>query len=113
MSTCNNWRLPSYASLAIISAWLAVTTLITSTPVFVERDTTKLVINIGGTLLLLLMLFIGLTHRFAFSIGIILLMLIRVAKSKDVSASIVWTSLGLCVFPFLPVVEPYPRVYIV
>lgn len=85
----------------------------TSTAEFIERDTTKLVINIGGTLLLLLMLFIGLTHRFAFSIGILLLILIRVAKSKDVSAPMVWSSLGLCVFPFLPVVEPFPRVYIV
>ncbi|XP_011880603.1 PREDICTED: GPI ethanolamine phosphate transferase 1-like [Vollenhovia emeryi] len=113
ISNCHSWRLPYYASFAIISAWLAITTLLTSTPVFVDRSTTELFIDIGGTLLLLVMLFVGLTYRFALSVGILLLLLIRVAKSDDVTASMTWSTLALCVFPLLPVVEPYPRVYIV
>lgn len=113
VSDCNNWRLPCYASFAIISAWLAIVTLITSTPVFAKESTNEIYIDIGGTLLLLVILFIGLTYRFAFSIGILSLMLIRLVKSESIPASMVWTSIALCVFPFLPVVEPYPRVYIV
>lgn len=113
VSDCNNWRLPCYISLAIISTWIAVITLITSTPVLVERSTSDLFIDIGGTILLLVLLFIGLTYRFAFSINILLLILLRAIKSEDVSAAMVWTSLGLCVFPLLPVVEPSPRIYIV
>ncbi|XP_071558894.1 GPI ethanolamine phosphate transferase 1 [Temnothorax nylanderi] len=113
MSNCSNWRLPYYASFAIISAWLAVNTIMTSMPVFSERSTSELCIDIGGTLVLLVLLFVGLTYRFAFSIGILLLMLIRASKSEDVPASMIWTSLALCVFPLLPVVEPDPRVYIV
>ncbi|KYN03627.1 PREDICTED: GPI ethanolamine phosphate transferase 1 [Cyphomyrmex costatus] len=113
MSNCNNWRLPCYATFAIISAWLAVTTYITSTPVFTDTSTQTLVIDIGGTLLLLVIIFAGLTYRFAFSIGILLLLLIRVIKSEDIPTSMIWTSIALCVFPLLPVVEPYSNIYIV
>lgn len=112
MSNCDNWRLPCYESLAIISVWLTAATFITSTPLF-DTNTENLYINIGGTVLLLVMLFIGFTYRFTLSIGILLLMLIRLIKSESVPAFMVWTSLALAVFPLLPVVEPYPRVYIV
>lgn len=113
VSDCNNWRLPCYASFAIISVWFAIAKIITSTPVFVKRNKKKLFIDIGGTLLLLVTLFVGLTYRFALSIGILSLILIRIAKSKNVPVSMIWTSIALCAFPLLPVVEPYPRVYIV
>ncbi|KAL6264062.1 hypothetical protein P5V15_004141 [Pogonomyrmex californicus] len=112
-SDCSNWRLPCYASFAIISVWLTVVTVITSTPVFIERSTGELFIDIGGTLFLLIISFVGLTYRFTFSIGILSLILIQVAKSKDTPASMVWTSIALGVFLLLPVVEPYPRIYIV
>ncbi|KAL6423240.1 hypothetical protein ACFW04_010121 [Cataglyphis niger] len=113
ISNCNNWRLPCYASLAIISVWFAIAKIITSTAVFVKRNKKKLFIDIGGTVLLLVTLLVGLTYRFALSIGILSLILIRIAKSKNVPVSMIWTSIALCTFPLLPVVEPYPRVYIV
>ncbi|XP_072767343.1 GPI ethanolamine phosphate transferase 1 [Anoplolepis gracilipes] len=108
-----NWRLPCYTSFAIISVWFAVTKIITLMPVFAKRSRKKLFIEVGGTLLLLVILFVGLTHRFVLSIGILSLILIQIAKSQNVPASMIWTSIALCVFPLLPVVEPYPRVYIV
>ncbi|EFN65621.1 GPI ethanolamine phosphate transferase 1 [Camponotus floridanus] len=113
VSNYNNWRLLCYAAFAIISVWFAIVKIITSTPVFIKRSKKKLFIDIGGTLLLLVILFVGLTYRFALSIGILSLILIRIAKSKNVSPPMIWTSIALCVFPLLPVVEPYPRVYIV
>ncbi|XP_020293464.1 GPI ethanolamine phosphate transferase 1 isoform X2 [Pseudomyrmex gracilis] len=113
VSDCNNWRLPCYAMFAIISVWFAVITLITSTPVFVKRSNRKLSIDIGGTLFLLSILFVGLTYRFALSVGVLSSVLIRKAKAKRVPPLMVFTSVALCVFPLLPVVEPYPRVYVV
>lgn len=113
VSDCNNWRLPCYTSFAIISIWFAIAKIITSTPVFAKRNKKKLFIDIGGTLLLLVILFVGLTYRFALSIGILSLILIRIAKSENVPVFMIWTSITLCAFPLLPVVEPYPRVYIV
>jgi len=113
VSNYNNWRLLCYATFAIISVWFAIVKIITSTPVFIKRSKKKLFIDIGGTLLLLVILFVGLTYRFALSIGILSLILIRIAKSKNVSPPMIWTSIALCAFPLLPVVEPYPRVYIV
>nr|XP_012235455.1 PREDICTED: LOW QUALITY PROTEIN: GPI ethanolamine phosphate transferase 1-like [Linepithema humile] len=113
VSDCSNWRLPCYASFAIISVWLAVAAIIVWTPVYVKRNSKKLFIDIGGTLFLLVILFVGLTYRFALSIGILSTILIRKAKSKSVPTLMIWTSIALCVFPLLPVVEPYPRVYIV
>ncbi|XP_070158756.1 GPI ethanolamine phosphate transferase 1 isoform X1 [Polyergus mexicanus] len=113
VSDCNDWRLTCYTSFAIISVWFAIAKIITSTPVFAKRNKRKLFIDIGGTLLLLIMLFVGLTYRFALSIGILFLILIRIAKSENVPAFMIWTSIALCAFPLLPVVEPYPRVYIV
>ncbi|XP_011137878.1 GPI ethanolamine phosphate transferase 1 isoform X1 [Harpegnathos saltator] len=114
VSDCGNWRLPCYASFAIISVWLAVNTLITSTPVFVVKNKRQLFIEIGGTLFLLMTLFFGLTYRLALSIGMLSTVLIRKIQSGNLqSPMFLWTSLALCVFPLLPVVEPYPRVYIV
>ncbi|KAL0130778.1 hypothetical protein PUN28_002415 [Cardiocondyla obscurior] len=113
MSDCGNWRLPCYATFALISAWLAITTLLKSTSAFEEENTMKLLVDTGGILLLLVILFIGLTYRFAFSIGILIFVLIRVVKSDNAPTFMIWTSLALCIFPLLPVVEPYPRIYIV
>ncbi|XP_032672659.1 GPI ethanolamine phosphate transferase 1 [Odontomachus brunneus] len=114
VSDCGSWRLPCYASFAIISVWLAVASMITSTPVFAIKNERKLLIEIGGTLFLLVMLFIGLTYRFVLSIGMLSTILIRRMQSENAqSPMLLWTSLALCVFPLLPVVEPYPRVYIV
>ncbi|CAL1679696.1 unnamed protein product [Lasius platythorax] len=113
VSNSSNWRLPCYASFAVISVWFAIAKIITLTPVFAKRSKKKLFIDIGGTLFLLVILFVGLTYRFALSIGILSLILIRIAKSKNVPAPMIWTSIALCAFPLLPVVEPYPRIYIV
>ncbi|XP_014480211.1 PREDICTED: GPI ethanolamine phosphate transferase 1 isoform X2 [Dinoponera quadriceps] len=114
VSNCGSWRLPCYASFAIISVWIAVTTVITSTPVFVVRNKRKLLVEIGGMLFLLAILYIGLTYRFALSIGMLSTILIRRVQSQHAQSPVfLSTSLALCVFPLLPVVEPYPRVYIV
>jgi len=113
VSDCSNWRLPYYASFAIISVWLAVSSIIMWTPVFVKRSNKKLFIDIGGTLFLLVILFAGLTYRYVLSVGILSTTLMRSAKSKSVPTLMISTTMALSVFPLLPVVEPYPRVYIV
>lgn len=69
--------------------------------------------EIGGTLFLLVTLFIGLSHRFALSMGMLSTIFIQTARLKNMEPPMFFTSLALCVFPLLPVVEPYPRVYIV
>ncbi|XP_029154828.1 GPI ethanolamine phosphate transferase 1-like isoform X2 [Nylanderia fulva] len=112
VSDYRNWRLPFFTCISIFSIWLGFTKISTLTPVFIKSKK-KLSLDIGGTLLLLVILFVGLTYRFALSIGVLSIILIRIAKSKNVPAPMIWTSIALCVFPLLPVVEPYPRNYIV
>ncbi|EZA60656.1 hypothetical protein DMN91_007484 [Ooceraea biroi] len=116
VSDCRNWRLPCYASFAIISVWFAIVAIITSTPVVEAsrwRSRWKFFMEIGGTLFLLVMLFIGLSYRFALSIGMLSTILIQGAQLKSIQAPMLWTSLALSVFPLFPVVEPHPRVYVV
>ncbi|KOC64725.1 GPI ethanolamine phosphate transferase 1 [Habropoda laboriosa] len=71
VSDCDNWRLPCYAYLAIISFWSAL------------------------------------------SIGMLCTTLAHKMVLKDSPSLFLWTALSLAVFPLLPVVEPYPRIYIV
>nr|XP_034192608.1 GPI ethanolamine phosphate transferase 1 isoform X1 [Osmia lignaria]XP_034192609.1 GPI ethanolamine phosphate transferase 1 isoform X1 [Osmia lignaria]XP_034192610.1 GPI ethanolamine phosphate transferase 1 isoform X1 [Osmia lignaria] len=113
VSGCNNWRLPCYALLAIISVWIAIRNAITrSIQLKIHNNKHHWLMGIEIVVLLATM-FIGLMYRSFLSIGILCIGFSQKILLKDMKNSFFWTALCLAVFPLLPVVEPYPRVYIV
>ncbi|CAL7949608.1 unnamed protein product [Xylocopa violacea] len=113
VSGCNNWRLPWYAFLAAISSWLAVRSTIMYS-IKLKMDSNKYYLTIIAEIIFLLVtMFIGLTYRCALSIGMLCTIFTQKIALKNSLNLFCWTALFLAVFPLLPVVEPYPRVYIV
>ncbi|XP_031825596.1 GPI ethanolamine phosphate transferase 1 isoform X2 [Nomia melanderi] len=112
VSDCKNWRLPCYVTMAIISVWLVVRTVILNSVNWRIRNGNLPWTEIAGIMLLLTIMFMGLICRSALSIGMLCTAIILKIMLKDVQY-LIWTVLPLAVFPLLPVVEPYPRVYIV
>ncbi|CAK9808629.1 GPI ethanolamine phosphate transferase 1 [Anthophora plagiata] len=113
VSGCGNWRLPSYAFLAIISSWLAIRSTITYSIKLKVYNSKYYWTMIAETIVLLATMFVGLTYRSALSIGMLCATFAQRVVLKDASNLFLWTALSLAVFPLLPVVEPYPRIYIV
>lgn len=113
VSGCVNWRLPWYAFLALISVWLAVRNAITHN-IKIEVHSNKRYWSMGVEIILLLAtMFVGLTYRSILSVGILCIGFSHKILVKNTQKLFLWTALCLAIFPLLPVVEPYPRVYIV
>lgn len=70
-------------------------------------------IEITGTMFLLIVMFAALTYRSALSVGMLCIALVQRVSFKSDQCLLFWTALCLSVFPLLPVVEPYPRIYVV
>ncbi|XP_048261823.1 GPI ethanolamine phosphate transferase 1 isoform X3 [Bombus terrestris] len=113
VSGCNNWRLPCYAFLTMISFWLATRSIIIYTVKLKVCKSKYYWTIITGIIFLLTIMFIGLTYRFALSIGMLFITLVQKIVLKNAQSLFFWTALSLAIFPLLPVVEPYPRVYII
>ncbi|XP_076392115.1 GPI ethanolamine phosphate transferase 1 isoform X2 [Megachile rotundata] len=113
VSGCVNWRLPWYAFLALISVWLAVRNAMTHS-IKIEVHNNKRYWSMGIEIILLLAtMFVGLTYRSILSVGILCIGFSHKILVKNQQKLFLWTALCLAIFPVLPVVEPYPRVYIV
>nr|XP_012139124.1 PREDICTED: GPI ethanolamine phosphate transferase 1 [Megachile rotundata] len=113
VSGCVNWRLPWYAFLALISVWLAVRNAMTHS-IKIEVHNHKRYWSMGIEIILLLAtMFVGLTYRSILSVGILCIGFSHKILVKNQQKLFLWTALCLAIFPVLPVVEPYPRVYIV
>ncbi|XP_033328137.2 GPI ethanolamine phosphate transferase 1 [Megalopta genalis] len=112
VSDCRNWRPPCYAAVAVTSLWLAVrSTIQNSRNLKIENDSQSWS-KIAGIVLLLATMFLGLAYRSVLTVGMICTAVIQKVVLKR-TRYLFWTALSLAVFPLLPVVEPYPRVYIV
>ncbi|XP_015440246.1 PREDICTED: GPI ethanolamine phosphate transferase 1 [Dufourea novaeangliae] len=112
VSDCRNWRLPCYASLSVISFWLAIRSIIRNSVNLKMKNSKRVWIDFTVIILLLATMFMGLIHRSALSIGMLSTAIIQRIVFKN-ARNLFWTALSLAIFPLLPVVEPYPRVYIV
>ncbi|XP_076234121.1 GPI ethanolamine phosphate transferase 1 [Calliopsis andreniformis] len=112
VSGCSYWRLPYYTSLAVTSLWLAVRSTIIYSIKLKMHSNKYFWIEVAGTTFLLLTMFLGLMYRSVLSIGMLCTAFIQKLMFKE-SRNFLWTALFLAIFPLLPVVEPYPRVYIV
>ncbi|XP_076164323.1 GPI ethanolamine phosphate transferase 1 isoform X2 [Ptiloglossa arizonensis] len=112
VSDCRNWRLPCYGSLATISFWFAIRSIIMYSIKLRFQNDKHLWVKVIGIILLLAIIFMGLTYRFILSVGILCTALIQNMILKK-TRNFCWTAVFLAVFPLLPVVEPYPRIYIV
>lgn len=69
-------------------------------------------IEVAGIILLLATMFVGLTYRGTLSVGMLLVAFMKKMTYKA-TRDFLWTALSLAIFPLLPAVEPYPRVYVV
>lgn len=112
VSGCSNWRSPCYASLAVISFWLTIRNVITYSIEFRIQNSKRSWIEVAGIILLLATMFMGLTYRATLSVGMLLVAIMKKMTYKA-TRDFLWTALSLAIFPLLPVVEPYPRVYVV
>ncbi|KAG7200113.1 hypothetical protein KM043_000557 [Ampulex compressa] len=113
VSECENWRLLYYASIAIISLWLAVQNAIICSAKLIPRGGKEALMESTGVIFLLAIMYAGLTYRYMLSIGMLCTTLLQSVLFQNASPSLFWTGLLLAIFPLLPAVEPYPRVYIV
>uniref|UniRef100_V9IA09 GPI ethanolamine phosphate transferase 1 n=2 Tax=Apis cerana TaxID=7461 RepID=V9IA09_APICE len=110
---CNNWRLSYYTFLAIVSLWLVIRNAIIYTIKLKICNNKYYWTLIAEIIFLLVIMFIGLTYRSVLSIGMLSIILTQKIVLKNTKNLFFWTALSLAVFPLLPVVEPYPRIYIV
>lgn len=110
---CNNWRLFYYTFLAIVSLWLVIRNAITYTIKLKICNNKYYWTLIAEIIFLLVIMFIGLTYRSVLSIGMLCIILTQKIVLKNTQNLFFWTALSLAVFPLLPVVEPYPRIYII
>ncbi|KAK9294452.1 hypothetical protein QLX08_010915 [Tetragonisca angustula] len=113
VSGCNNWRLPCYAFLATISSWLAIRSIIMYAVKLKVCNNKYYWTIIAEIILLFITMFVGLTHRFVLSVGMLCVTVVQKILQKNARNLFSWTALCLAVFPLLPVVEPYPRIYII
>lgn len=113
VSGCNNWRLPCYAFLATISSWLAIRSIIMYAVKLKVCNNKYYWTIIAEIIFLFITMFVGLTHRFVLSVGMLCVTVVQKILQNNARNLFSWTALCLAVFPLLPVVEPYPRVYIV
>lgn len=112
-SDCNNWRLFYYTFLAMVSLWLVIRNAITYTIKLKICNNKYYWTIIAEIIFLLVVMFISLTYRSVLSIGMLCIILTQKIVLKNTQNLFFWTALSLTVFPLLPVVEPYPRIYIV
>ncbi|XP_026674612.1 GPI ethanolamine phosphate transferase 1 isoform X2 [Ceratina calcarata] len=110
---CNSWRLPIYVLFAIFSFWQVIRSALVYSVKLKLYNTKYYWIIMTEIVLLLGTMFIGLTYRPVFGIGMLCVILAHEIVLKNSVSLFLWTALCLVAFPFLPVVEPYPRVYIV
>ncbi|KAK2576053.1 hypothetical protein KPH14_007394 [Odynerus spinipes] len=109
----NNLRHLLYGFFTIISVWLASRNLIILIPQLKKQNMQKFVTEVGGTIFLLFTMFMGLTYRVALSAGMLFIILMQKVILGEIHNVLLWSGLGLAVFPLLPIVEPHPRIYIV
>ncbi|XP_012273342.1 GPI ethanolamine phosphate transferase 1 isoform X2 [Orussus abietinus] len=107
----SNWRLPGYGSIAIFSLWLASRSALNLTLAFEEEA--HLLTCLTGIVFLMGMMFLGLTHRWVFGVGMLAVTAIQRILLKEKNPVLVLTGIWLASFPVLPVVEPHPRIYVV
>lgn len=110
---CNSWRLPIYALFAIFSFWQVIRSALVYS-VKLELYNTKYYRLIMTAIVSLLgVMFVGLTYRPVLSIGMLCSVFAHKVLLQNSLSLFLWTALCLSAFPLLPVVEPYPRIYIV
>ncbi|XP_066598156.1 GPI ethanolamine phosphate transferase 1 [Prorops nasuta] len=112
VSGCKNWRLLFYQSLALVSIYFGVRCAILFSPQLRTHNPRKIIMQILEIIFLLIGMFMGLTKRWTLSVILLILLLQRLLM-RNANSTFLLTTVALAVFPLLPVVEPYPRVYIV
>lgn len=108
-----NLRQLSYGLFTVISLWLAGINLIKFAPKLRKQNIKKFLIEIGGTIFLLFIMFMGLTYRAALSAGMLFIIVMQKVILNKTHNMLLWSGLALAMYPLLPIVEPYPRIYIV
>ncbi|KAI4483722.1 hypothetical protein M0804_007982 [Polistes exclamans] len=108
-----NLRQLSYGLFTVISLWLAGINMIQYVPKLKKQNVKNFFIEIGGTIFLLFIMFMGLTYRAALSAGMLFIVLMQKIILTKTHNMLLWSGLALAIFPLLPIVEPYPRIYIV
>nr|XP_050863201.1 GPI ethanolamine phosphate transferase 1-like isoform X1 [Vespula vulgaris] len=108
-----NLRQLSYGLFTVISLWLAGINLIKFVPKLKKQNIKTFLIEIGGTIFLLFIMFMGLTYRAALSAGMLFIVVMQKVIFNKTHNMLLWSGLALAMYPLLPIVEPYPRIYIV
>ncbi|XP_046832872.1 GPI ethanolamine phosphate transferase 1 isoform X2 [Vespa crabro] len=108
-----NLRQLSYGLFTVISLWLAGINLIKFVPKLRKQNIKKFLIEIGGTIFLLFIMFMGLTYRAALSAGMLFIIIMQKVILNKTHNMLLCSGLILAMYPLLPIVEPYPRIYIV
>ncbi|KAI4476096.1 hypothetical protein M0804_013892 [Polistes exclamans] len=103
-----NLRQLSYGLFTAISLWLAGINMIQYVPKLKKQNVKNFCIEIGGTIFLLFIMFMGLTYRAALNAGMLFIVLMQKIILTKTHNMLLWSGLALAIFPLLPIVEPYP-----
>ena len=106
------YKLFTYGIITIVSFWVTVQRLIKKKPLL-QQDNEKPILELASIILIILIMYIGLSYRWIFCIGMLLNVGIQKSLLKKIHLNFLASGVILSIFPLLPVVGPQPRLFIV